>query len=285
LLYVNEKHEKRFDLGPAWKKSIMKTLPEPFHPLLTKPNMVETLRWLDHHILFDQTAMTGESVEDLLIWVKEQHDLCTSFPYSPHVQYEPKESSEQLYTVLSGWHEHYYSKIDCRIEEGLIHSQAFVEENLKKGMPEKVIDDATNGIWLEEQPDSLTVHLIPQYHWRPLVLYTHLVDVFYYGYAVDAIPAEEESFSPLYLRTQQALSDSNRLKVLQFIAREPKPFKEIHKHLGLAKSTVHHHLITLRAAGLVRVHVHPEKPDRYSFRREGLIQLEGRLLSIIEGSV
>jgi len=55
-------------------------------------------------------------------------------------------------------------------------------------------------------------------------------------------------------RTERsALSDESRLRILRFLASGSRDFTEIVRFSGLAKSTVHHHLVILRAAGLVRV--------------------------------
>ncbi|MDQ6877159.1 MAG: helix-turn-helix domain-containing protein, partial [Candidatus Dormibacteraeota bacterium] len=48
---------------------------------------------------------------------------------------------------------------------------------------------------------------------------------------------------------------------------EPLSLQELADKLGLRKSTVHHHLAELRAAGLLRV---PMGTKRYSLRREPL---------------
>ena len=55
---------------------------------------------------------------------------------------------------------------------------------------------------------------------------------------------------------------------------------------GLAKSTVHHHLVVLRSAGLVRVHAYQGGglTDTYSLRPHALDDLDRRLRAFLTGA-
>ena len=72
------------------------------------------------------------------------------------------------------------------------------------------------------------------------------------------------------MRLTHALSDESRLRMLRFVADGPCTLTEVARFIGLSQPTVHHHLVQLRAAGLVRVHFAVSGPSRYSLRPHAL---------------
>lgn len=62
----------------------------------------------------------------------------------------------------------------------------------------------------------------------------------------------------------------------------PRTLTEIAEAMGLAASTVFHHMLILRSAGLVRTHFTPNRPDRYSHRRAGMGDLRAGLEGFLE---
>jgi DNA-binding transcriptional ArsR family regulator len=64
------------------------------------------------------------------------------------------------------------------------------------------------------------------------------------------------------LRLYKALGDETRLKILRLVADEELYATEIAERLGLSKATVSHHMVLLRAAGLVEV-LGERKAERY----------------------
>ncbi|MBV8716454.1 MAG: helix-turn-helix transcriptional regulator, partial [Chloroflexi bacterium] len=67
------------------------------------------------------------------------------------------------------------------------------------------------------------------------------------------------------------------LRILRFVADGPRTLTEVARFIGLSQPTVHHHLVQLRAAGLVRVHFVANAPSRYSLRPHALDQLSDQL--------
>jgi DNA-binding transcriptional ArsR family regulator len=75
---------------------------------------------------------------------------------------------------------------------------------------------------------------------------------------------EPEALAPPrgLLRLYKALSDETRLKILRLVSAEELYATEIAERLGLSKATVSHHMVLLRAAGLVEV-LGERKAERY----------------------
>jgi DNA-binding transcriptional ArsR family regulator len=78
-------------------------------------------------------------------------------------------------------------------------------------------------------------------------------------------------------RLTHALSDESRLRMLRFLANGPATMTEVARFAGLSQPTVHHHLVQLRAAGLVRIHFTLSSPTRYSLRPHALDVLAQQL--------
>jgi biotin operon repressor len=81
---------------------------------------------------------------------------------------------------------------------------------------------------------------------------------------------------PRLVGLYRALGDGTRLRILRRLAAGAATVGRISEELGLAKSTVHEHLFSLRAAGLVRLVVNggfalePEIPDLNRMLKEFL---------------
>jgi DNA-binding transcriptional ArsR family regulator len=75
---------------------------------------------------------------------------------------------------------------------------------------------------------------------------------------------EPEAIAPPrgLVRLYKALSDETRLKILRLVSAEELYATEIAERLGLSKATVSHHMVLLRAAGLVEV-LGERKAERY----------------------
>ena len=97
-----------------------------------------------------------------------------------------------------------------------------------------------------------------------------------YGMADEFVDPDPEAAPSWLVRTYKALSDERRLRILRRLSEGETSLDELTKLLGLSKSTVHHHIGILRAAGLVRVQIPSErtkkhdKTTRYSLREQPL---------------
>lgn len=73
-----------------------------------------------------------------------------------------------------------------------------------------------------------------------------------------------------FTKTYQALSDSNRQKILELLKKKELPVAEILKHLDITGASLSHHLTVLKNADLV------------SSRREGQFIYYSLNLSVLE---
>jgi len=130
---------------------------------------------------------------------------------------------------------------------------------------EGVIERLTRGLMYKPEPGITEVVLVPSLVHRPwtLVLEHRHRKVFCYSCRLDAeLSAPDLGLIAIY----RALGDGTRLRILRRLATGQASVAQMSDQLGLAKSTVHEHLLSLRTAGLVRLRpggfeLVPELPD------------------------
>jgi hypothetical protein len=127
-----------------------------------------------------------------------------------------------------------------------------------------VIERITRGLMYMPEPGIFEVVLVPSLVRRPWPPRTPLEhngrEVIYYPCRLDAEPSL--GMTAIY----RALGDGTRLKIMRRLAAGQASVGQMSEELGLAKATVHEHLLGLRTAGLVRLRpggfeLVPELPD------------------------
>jgi DNA-binding transcriptional ArsR family regulator len=98
-------------------------------------------------------------------------------------------------------------------------------------------------------------------------------------------PVADESLEPPedlapprgLVRLLKALGDETRLKILRLVTNEELYATEIAERLNLSKATVSHHIVLLRAAGLVDVLGERKTERYYALHRAALSEPSARL--------
>lgn len=282
-IFANPSLYKKCENGEVWARKLRKQLPPSFLNAVKEKTNIEAIIYLEHVLVF-LYELPLTTVSDVRGWLKqanagellEHPALPSSFLEKLPGQFKYFESA---CLILEQWDEHYFSKIDPAIISGLEREAqracARVEADRQKDLD--LVEALTKGIRLEQAEQLEQVILVPQYHGRPVNLLENYGNTFTDFYAVDLLPPAEGEPPPALLRLTAALADANRLKTLKFLAEGEKSFTEIVRHLGLAKSTVHYHLILLRASGLIRVHFNEGDCVLYGLRRQTLEETALRL--------
>lgn len=189
--------------------------------------------------------------------------LKTSFPENTGWQralrylftQDPVETKQRVLNILESWYERVFRDLEPQIMP-IIERDAEAKRTLSQAISlERLVEVATNGFELVPEPGLRKVVLIPSYIDRPwnLVIDHQDAKIFIYPVADESI-AEDASTPPVRLvRLIKALADERRLRILKKLTTGSYSLQEIADDFGAAKTTVHHHLAILRAAGLVRV--------------------------------
>ncbi|MBM7096956.1 winged helix-turn-helix transcriptional regulator [Bacillus sp. H-16] len=283
LDYLNTTNYKRIDLGKKWAGEVQNKVGESFLELVDNNSDLHTHLHFIHMAMISKEVHTGQTPEDLFSWLKTYEPSQIGDSFLQQHDLKAPVLLEKEYELLSLWNNRYYNDLEPILSPKLIEVERKANAIISSHTPVQAINLITNGLVLEGDLKNLTVYLLPQYHGRPVLFYKHTNKVHIYGYAADSVTLTSDEVAPVLIRTQQALGDENRLKMLQFIEKKPCTFKDIHTHINLAKSTVHHHLLALRSSGLINVHQPLGKHVWYSYRPHGIRNLEKKLTSFIKG--
>ncbi|MTI94392.1 MAG: winged helix-turn-helix transcriptional regulator [Firmicutes bacterium] len=276
LAFLDNKGNKITDLGPKWLKSVTKQVPDGYG---------ERYRKLSPLPLVLCRLSPARTAEDFLTWfagLSKQEIITLLLPRDEKGQLsrlDVDELHQQWLEGLNIWQRVYFSKVDPEI---LAQLTADAQERSRQDWTsEEQIERATNGVTLE-WPGLERVVLVPQYHYSPWNLNDWGAGEYCIYYPVDVASTDLASPAPALLRGGRALADENRLRILRFLGAGTRTFTDVVKFIGLAKSTVHHHMVILRASGLVRAHVTPDN-DRYSLRPGGMLRLAEQFERFFEG--
>jgi DNA-binding transcriptional ArsR family regulator len=162
-----------------------------------------------------------------------------------------------LVAVLEEWAERVWKPESPTILP-ILERDAEAKRELQQEMPtEQFITTATNGVEFAPRPGIDRVVLVPSFVNRPLVTYYEFgqIMLILYPVADESVSAEADAPPLRLVRLSKALGDEKRLRILRALAEGDRTLMELADMFGVAKTTMHHHMIVLRSAGLVAVGV------------------------------
>jgi DNA-binding transcriptional ArsR family regulator len=115
-------------------------------------------------------------------------------------------------------------------------------------------------------PGIEEIEVFPTWVLRPWDVFWEQDETMLLGVGIpDREPSDDPDAPPDRLvRLARALGDERRLRILRRLLAETYTLQELAEHLGTPKTTLLHHLVILRSAGIVRVGPGPQ--GRYSLR-------------------
>lgn len=279
--YVGTSDRQIMDLGADWLKSARQQIgPE----LAAELAAYRNAKALFVPNLLVRLCPGERDAEGFLRWLGGLSAGALYELLAPHLLDDQALTFRNLHTMLeraapllAAWHERYFRHLDPAILQGLAADAAAKRALVATLDAPALVEAATGGIDYRPRQEPQAVLLAPQYHYRPWNLYALYAGLKVYEYPVDAVPGAPEDPPPALLRLTRALADENRLRILRFLATGPRSFTDVAGYTGLAKSTVHHHMVVLRASGLVCVHDADDGPPSYSLRLSGVAHLADRL--------
>jgi len=271
-VYTQPSFYKKVELGTKWRNETKKSITPEFAEAL-ESEQKEGLGLLYEYIFsMEVKNLTIEQIIQELLRTEEHEVIDFSIKHL-HVPEDKRASYQGTFQkslqILQSWNEEYFQHIDPNILSTLELDFEQKLNQLDNENPIEFVEKVTNGLLLKGFTDVKKVVLYPVYHASPINTYSHYQHIHFYGYPVDLIPTTEEP-SPRLMRRSVALSDKSRLQILRYLVQHERSFTDIVKFIGLAKSTVHHHLVILRAAGFIQVIMSPDSSERFCLREEGL---------------
>jgi len=211
--------------------------------------------------------------------------LRTSYPdWEPWTSYltrvvdaDGEALKRDLIGVLEEWADRVWNRESLTIMP-IIERDADAKRALARELPiDRFVTTATNGVEFAPRPGIDRLVMVPSFVNRPLVTYYEFGEtmVIVYPVADESVTAETDAPPLRLVRLSKALGDEKRLRILRALAEGEKTLMELAETFGVAKTTMHHHMIVLRSAGLVSVGVGSK---RYRLRTETVPDV-GSLLS------
>jgi DNA-binding transcriptional ArsR family regulator len=282
-LFLSKKFIKNVDIGTDWVKNIQMVLDNK-NIQLGNPKDIPCFDYL--YLLIWQSP----EKENLHTFVKWLGSLDPGQLYEKLFSYLLGPVPADLITIrnkymdlLIKWHEIYFEHIDKRIMETLQHSVKEWQAQSDECNSVMFVEKVSGGVRLEEYEGLHQVLLTPTYHISPLLTIRknkYMVHIFY---PVDLPVQDTNQPSKKLVRLTKALADENRLRILKLVKEGAKTFTEIQQQFDVSKSTVHHHLMLLRTAGLISVYHSSEScSDSYIYRELGIDELSQYLNVYIE---
>ena len=168
---------------------------------------------------------------------------------------DPAIAKERILSVLRAWQAP-FAEIETRVGAIIERDYDGRASDRERLAPAELIETTTGGVRYLPEPGIARVILGPSYFSRPYNFLMSGGDWRFFGYPVsdNALGPSDALTPPLSLvRLHRALGDETRLRILKLLASRDLYLTEIAQLLDLSKPTIKHHMIQLRAAGLVTI--------------------------------
>jgi DNA-binding transcriptional ArsR family regulator len=189
----------------------------------------------------------------------------------------PQATKDQIVGILSNFQDEVFARHEKEFRHNLEADFESKRAMTRRLSPERVIEIATTGVTLSGEHAANPIVLMPSMVARPWVVVSAGPGFDVYAYAVsdENLDMDPDAPAPWLVKTYKALGDERRLKILRKLGESDASLAELAQESDIAKSTLHHHLMLLRAAGLIGVHFGDTK--RYSLRRDTMIEAAASL--------
>lgn len=203
-------------------------------------------------------AATGD--EDALEELLADKEAEAASHYRTVFGMEMGELRDRVVEALRRFHDEVYHRYAGEFGEASSRAAAARRALVRGADPEQVIEEVTNGLDYRIPPGVTRLVLLPSVVLRPWALIDRHRSALLVAYPVadEFLDADPDAPPSWVVKLHKALGDERRLRILRRLSDGGAGLEDLAEMLGLTKSTVHHHVGLLRAAGLVRVHVDPE---------------------------
>lgn len=188
-----------------------------------------------------------------------------------------EEFGERYLEALRAYQEVFFAEEERRIRPALQGALAQAQELAERLALPDLLEELSQGLRFAEPPEVAELVLAPSYWCTPLVYFGKVSaerEIWLFGARPpDASLVPGEVVPDALLRTLKALSDSTRLRILHYLAKEPLTPAQLSRRLRLRAPTVTHHLKALRLAGLVQLTIgikEGKKTKHYAARPEAV---------------
>lgn len=189
----------------------------------------------------------------------------------------PDETKDVIIRTLTGFQHDVFEEHERAFRpylESDFHSKQAMARQMS---PERLIEIATSGISMSADHMTRPIVLMPSMVARPWNIVSPGRDFDGYAYPVadENLDLDPDAPPPWLVKVFKALGDERRLRILRKLGGGDASLAELAKDVDIAKSTLHHHMMLLRAAGLVGIHIGDTK--QYSLRQDTMSEAAASL--------
>jgi DNA-binding transcriptional ArsR family regulator len=201
----------------------------------------------------------------------------------PLLSMTPEETKDHVLEVMRLWNDEVFSQGAAEVASVLERDAAAKRSIASTTSWQKLIEIATNGIEFRGERWVRRVVLLPHVAMRPWNVFSAWEDtwIICYPAADESLGGEQAAPSARMVRLYKALADDKRLRILKRLAEGQATLQVLADHVGLAKSSAHHHMVILRSAGLVTVT--DDLQRLYTLRTDTIPEASGLLHAFLEG--
>lgn len=184
-----------------------------------------------------------------------------SRPSALNVLQNPDAVRAELISALWAWYNAVFATEEERLIP-LIKREAEIM-NLRKAdtPPEAFIEREMRGVQWQRPAGLRRIVFAPSYFCRPAVFYHFWRGALTFCFPIEIATAGQSGVNPdpitpplETLRFFEALGDGTRLRILRLLSEREMYLTELSERLKLTKATTKHHMVRLRAAGIVTVY-------------------------------
>lgn len=202
--------------------------------------------------------------------------------YEHALSLDADEAKELLLDACRAWHEIVLGPHERSTARALRRSARATHALSERLSLEDLVDTTTRGIRYSAEAGIKRVLLVPHVVSRPWAIFTEAGDTKIVCYGVAETHVSGDAPPDPLVDTYKALGDETRLRIIRRLAEGPATLHELTGLLGLAKSTVHGHLLVLRTGGIVVTDA--SKKSGYALRRQSLAESAALLETYLEGT-
>lgn len=272
-LYKRKTHLKYLAISKVWYEETKHKISKELHAEITELKdlqfedlSVHLIQYCPYknfkgYLLWLSELPVGEMYEILAPYVNEKRGMPTDL--------DSRRKKHLL--ILSKWYQEYFMGIEEFVSPILTNHRNKVNMTALNEHPFKEIEALTKGFNIENLKVTEIV-LAPAWHFRPL----SLIDLFNEK-VILTYPCSMGNRDETLLITR-ALGEDKRLQILSYMKEEGKTFTELVQLMDMTKGNIHHHLLLLRSAGLLRITLTDQEHFLYNFRSCRIHDLSNLLL-------
>lgn len=283
IIYTTRKWVNNLDVGQEWIDEIESRLSKEERAAFAEAS---ELPFSDYDLLYAlilERQPEADAVQFLDDLAESSVDALL-FKLNPYVLTVNSQDISRLkgyVPLLRIWYDRYFREIEQQYEALLLEDAEEKRALFHKMDPGALVEYASAGLVVEPGLPVNKVVLLPSIHFRPINTYCFYESTLVIQYPLDLPELDEEEPPICLLRLTRALASPERLRLLRYIANEPKSIFELANSLSQSKENLMHHLMLLRVAGLLRIHLVERDTEKFTIRPDGASELQIFLESYI----